>query len=154
MDAFVAKPFSLHRCPEIAHSGTKHKFCIFLQAKGLRNAQKHSQTSICVKWSIIDAFVAKPVSHFRYPEIVHSPETQVLHLFTCRRFGKCSGTLPNVVFGLMVLNGCFCCETIFAASVPRNRAFRPQRQGLLLFTCRRFAKCSGTLPNINFGLIV
>ena len=40
------------------------------------------------------------------------------------------------------------CETIFATSVPQNIAIRSETQVLRCFTCRRFANCSETLPNI------
>jgi hypothetical protein len=47
-----------------------------------------------------------------------STETQVLHLYACRRLAKCSETLPNIILGLMEYNGCL------ATSMPRNNAFR------------------------------
>jgi hypothetical protein len=39
----------------------------------------------------------------------------------------------------------------FTTLVPRNSAFRLGTQVLHLFTCRRLAKCSQTLPKINLG---
>ena len=80
-------------------------------------------------------------------------ETQVLQRFTCKRFANCSETLQNIILAVMEQNGCFCCETIFATSVPRNSAFRSETQDLQRVTCRRFAHCSETLPNIILALM-
>jgi hypothetical protein len=69
-------------------------------------------------------------------------DTQVLHLLTCGRFTKCSKPLPNIILGLMELNGWICCEIIFTTSVPRNSALRPETEVSCQFTFRRIPKCS------------
>jgi hypothetical protein len=78
-------------------------------------------------------------------------ETQVLHLFTFRRYRICWKTLSVLILGLVELNGCFGYETIFATSVARNSGFSPETHVLHLFLCWRLAKCFETLPNIILG---
>jgi hypothetical protein len=60
---------------------------------------------------------------------VFKPETQVLHLCTCRRLSKCSETLPNIILAQMEWNGCF------TTSIPRNSVFRLGTQVLHPVTC-------------------
>jgi hypothetical protein len=67
----------------IVQSGRKHEFCIFLHSEGIRNAEKHYQSSFWVHLSRIDALVTKPYSKLRYPEIVHLGQKHMfLHLFS------------------------------------------------------------------------
>jgi hypothetical protein len=59
--------------------------------------------------------------NFGTPNITFRHETQVLHLFTCQRFPKCSKRHPNIIWGPMEYNGCIWCEIIFATSVHRTQ---------------------------------
>jgi hypothetical protein len=68
--------------------------------------------------------------------------THVLHLFTCGRFTERSKTLPNIILGLMELNGWNFFEIIFTTSVPLNRAFGPETQVSRQFTFLRIPKYS------------
>jgi hypothetical protein len=99
----------------------------------LRNTPKHHLAQM--EWNGCFTTLTPRNSVFR-------PETQVLHLCTCRRLSKYSETLPNIILAQMEWNGCF---TTFT---PRNSVFKPETQVLLLCTCRRLSKCSETIPNI------
>jgi hypothetical protein len=81
------------RYPEIVHSGTKHKFCIFLRAEGKRNALKHTQTSFRVQWSRMDA------SQLRYPEIVYSAPKHKLCIFLLVEGKRNALKTPKLHFG-------------------------------------------------------
>jgi hypothetical protein len=97
MDAFGAKPFLQLRYTKIVHLGLNHKFCMFLRAEGFLNAPKHNQTSFGVQWSRMDAFWCETI--FATSVLQNralKPKTQMLHLFTCRRFFKCSKRQPNI----------------------------------------------------------
>jgi hypothetical protein len=73
--------------PEIVHSGSDASFASFYQSKVseiLRNNSKHH-------------FGSNRCSTTSLPRnSAFSPQTQVLHLFTCRRLVKCYETLPNI----------------------------------------------------------
>jgi hypothetical protein len=84
--------------------------------------------------------------NFGAPKYAFRPETQVLHLFTCRRLAKCSETHPNMILGTMESNGCF------TTSVPKM-CIQAHNTSFASFTCRRLAKCSEKLPNIILGLM-
>jgi hypothetical protein len=100
MDASVTKPYSQLRYPNIVQSGPKHEFRIFVHSEGIRNAEKHSQSSFWVHWSRIDALVTKPYSQLRYPQIVHLGQKHMfLHLFSYWSFSTCSRTLPIITLG-------------------------------------------------------
>ena len=170
MSVFIVKLLSLLRYPEILHSGPKNIVCIFYMRKVcemLRNTPKHYFGSNGVEWvhslrnhfrifgtlkqciqarntsfasfhmpQVCKMLRSTPKHHFgsNGVEWVHSlrnyfcnfgtlnsvlkPETQVLPLFTCRRFAKCSGALPHIILPLMEQNGRIHCETIFVTSVP------------------------------------
>jgi hypothetical protein len=104
-----------------------------------------------VQSCIMDALVTKPCSQLRYPKIMHSSAKHkfciFLH-FVC--FQNAPKTLPNIILGPMQMNGCFGYETMFATSVPRNSALRPETQVLHLFTSCRFLKCSENTTKHNF----
>jgi hypothetical protein len=78
-----------------------------------------------------------------------SPETHVLHFFTCRRSPKCSETLRNIILGLMAWMLLW--RNHFHNFDALNGAFTPETQVLHLFTRWKLAKFSETLPTTNFG---
>jgi hypothetical protein len=121
--------------PEIVHLGSERKFCILLPGEGLRNALKHSQKWIWVQWSRMDA------SQLRYPETVYSGPKYKFCIFLPVE-GLWNAPKHSQT-SFLVQWRCF------ATFVPRNSAFRLGTQVLHLFTCRRLAKCSETLPKIN-----
>jgi hypothetical protein len=104
-----------------------------------------------VQSCIMDALVTKPCSQLRYPKIMHSSAKHkfciFLH-FVC--FQNAPKRLSNIILGPMQMNGCFGYETMFATSVPRNSALRPETQVLHLFTSCRFLKCSENTTKHNF----
>jgi hypothetical protein len=124
--------------PEIVHSGSNTSFASFTYPR-LANALKHSQISFWVQWSRMDA------SQLWYPEIVHSGSNTSFASFT----------YPSLANALKHSQASFWVQwTRMDASqlwYPRNSAFRPKPQVLQVFTCRRLAKCSETLPNIILG---
>jgi hypothetical protein len=70
-------------------------FASFFQSKVsemLQNTPKHHFGSNEVEWML---------HNFGTRNSAFSPETQVLHLFTCRRLVKYSKTLPNITLGPM-----------------------------------------------------
>jgi hypothetical protein len=77
-------------------------------------------------------------------------ETQVLRVFTFRRFMKCSKTTPINIYGPELYNGCFGYKTMFATSVLRNSAFKRELQVLHLFTFCMFPKFSENTTKHNF----
>jgi hypothetical protein len=82
MDAYVTKPFSQLRNPEMVHSIPKHKYGIFLCAEGYRNALKCCQTSLWAQWSRMDA------SQVQNPEIVHSGLKHEFFIFLCPKVSE------------------------------------------------------------------
>jgi hypothetical protein len=140
MDALVTKPCSQLQYPEIVHSGPKHKFCIFLHSVGFQNASKTLPNNIlglmdmkgCVGYETIFA-------------------TQVLHLFTFRRFPKCSENTPKQHFSCNADEWMPWLQNHFRNFTTQNSAFTPKIQILHLFTYRCFLKCSKTLPIIILG---
>ena len=80
-----------------------------------------------------------------------SPETQVSNYFSCRRVAKCLEIIPNINLGLTGQIGCIRGKTFSESSVPRISAFSSKTQVFHYYLCRRFVKCSETLPNIIFG---
>ena len=81
------------------------------------------------------------------------PQNTIWHDFLCRRFAKCSETLPNIILDRIGQIGCVRGKSFSGSSIPQNSAFRSKTQVLQQFSCRRSAKCSETLPNIVLGPI-
>jgi hypothetical protein len=127
--------------PEIVHSGTKHKFFIFLRVEGQQNAPKHSQTSFWFQWSRMKA------SQLWYPEIVHSGANTSFASFYMSKVSEMLWNTPKHHFGS---NGVVWFLRKFGTP---NSAFRHKTQVFHLLTCRKLAKCSETLPNIMLGPI-
>jgi hypothetical protein len=102
---------------EIAHSGPKHKFCIFEVlnvSEMLWNTPKSHFRSNGVECMFYN---------FGAPKYAFWPETQVLHLFTCRRLAKWSETHPNMILGTMESNGCFTTSVPKICIQARNTSF-------------------------------
>jgi hypothetical protein len=114
----------------------------------LQNTPNNHFGSNGVEWMF---WLRNHICNFGTQNSAFRPETQVLHLFTFRRYQKCWKTLSILILGLVELNWCFGYETIFATSVPRNSAFSPETHVLHLFLCWKLEKCFETPPNIILG---
>ena len=64
----------------------------------LQNTPKHRFGSSGVEWMLL---LQNHLWNFSTRNIAFTPETQVSHRFTCRRFAKCSERLPNIGLCLM-----------------------------------------------------
>ena len=78
---------------------------------------------------------------------------KVYEMLSCRRSAKCSETLPNIILGPICQIGCIRGKPFFESSISRTSAFSAKNKLLHDFSCRRFAECSETLPNIVLDLI-
>jgi hypothetical protein len=81
--------------PEIVHSGSERKFWIFYLSKVsemLWNTPKNQFGSNGVEWML---------HNFSTPKQCIQARNTSFASFTCRRFAKCSETLPNIILGQM-----------------------------------------------------
>jgi hypothetical protein len=150
MDVLVTKPFSQLRHPEIPQSHPKQKFSIFVLTDVFWNAPQHP-IIILGPMQMIGCLGYETISPTSVPRrSAFTLETQVLRIFTFRRFIKCSKTTPINNYGPELYNGCFGYKTMFATSVPQNNAFKRETQVLHLFTFCMFPKCSEKTIKHNF----
>jgi hypothetical protein len=110
-----------------------------LRAEGLRNALKHSQTSFWVQWTRMDS------SQLWYPEIVHSGPKYELCFFYVPKVSEMLRNTRKHHFGSNGLEW-----TLHNFGTPKY-CIRSRNTSFSSFTCRGFAKCSETLPNIILG---
>jgi hypothetical protein len=64
--------------------------------------------------------------NFDTPKLWIQTRNTSLASLTCRRLVKCSVTVPKIILGPMVYNGCF------ATLLPQNSAFRLETQIFIL----------------------
>jgi hypothetical protein len=96
MDALVTKQCSELRYHEIVHSGPKHMFCIFLHSVGFQNAPKTLPNNILGPMEMKGYFGYETILATLVPQKSEfTLETQVLRLFTFRRFMKYSKTTQS-----------------------------------------------------------
>jgi hypothetical protein len=151
MHAFGVKPFLQPRYPEIVHSLSKQMFCIFyitIVFEMLENTPKHHFWSNGVE-SI--HFLWIHFSQLRYPEIVHWSPKHKFCLFYILKVSKILQNTPKDHYRSKELEWKHLVGNDFRNSVPRNSAFMTETQIFFLFTCRRFMKCSKTLPKNILG---
>jgi hypothetical protein len=91
--------------------------------KLLENNPNHHFFCNGVEWMHL---VRNHSHNFGTPKYYIKDKTQVLGLFTCGRFTKCSKTAQKIILGLLELNEWICCVIIFNTSVPKNSVFMPE----------------------------
>ena len=101
----------------------------------------------------MDAFVAKPSLEFEYPKYCVHARNQSFTSFYVLKVCKMLRKTPKHRFVSNGVEWMLSLRNYFRKFGTRNSAFRLETQVLHHFTCRRFAKCFKTLPNIVLGLV-
>jgi hypothetical protein len=84
--------------PEMVHSGMKHMFFIFLHSVHFKNAPKTLPNNILGPMQMNGCFGYKTIFATSVPQnSIHARNTS-FHLFTFRRFPKCSENTPKQHF--------------------------------------------------------